>query len=77
MQRGTAGTDSVVFGREHYAARASELEAAGERISDLSIRMSYLELARSFREMANLASLSPRPSEVDLDQAARPVFGPP
>jgi hypothetical protein len=59
-----------VFGPEHYSARASELEAAGERISDLSIRMSYLELARSFREMAKLASLTPRRTETDVDQAA-------
>jgi hypothetical protein len=42
--------DSKVFGPEHYGARASELEAAGKRISDLNIRTSYLELARSLRK---------------------------
>jgi hypothetical protein len=67
--------DLVVFGPEHYSTRASELEAAGERISDLNIRMSYLELARSFREMANLASLTPRPTKIDVEQTAGRLLG--
>jgi hypothetical protein len=47
---------------------------AGKRISHLNIRTRHLELARSFREMANLASLTPRPSEVDVEHAAgRPL----
>jgi len=61
MQWGKARTDRVVFEPEHYSARASELEAAGKRISDSNIRASYLELARSFREMANLVSLTRDP----------------
>ena len=51
-------------GRNITARAPPELEAAG--ISDLNIRTSYLELARSFREMANLASLTLRPTEVDV-----------
>jgi len=47
-----------MFGPEHYSARASELEAEAKRLIDSRIRDSYLELARSFREMANLASLA-------------------
>jgi hypothetical protein len=47
-----------MFGPDHYSSRASELEAEAERVFDQNIRRSYLELARSFREMANLASLA-------------------
>jgi hypothetical protein len=47
-----------VFGPEHYSTRASELEAEAKRVSDSNIRDSYLELARSFREMADLSSLA-------------------
>jgi hypothetical protein len=47
-----------VFGPEHYTTRASELEAEAKRVSDSNIRDSYLELARSFREMADLSSLA-------------------
>ncbi len=47
-----------MFAPEHYIMRASELEAEAARVSVPSIRESYLELARSFREMANLASLA-------------------
>jgi hypothetical protein len=47
-----------VFGPEHYTTRASELEAEAKRVSDSNIRDSYLELARSFREMADLSSLT-------------------
>ena len=46
-----------MFGREHYTARASDLEEAASCVSDSAIRESYLALARSFRKMANLASL--------------------
>ena len=43
-----------MFTPEHYAARASELEAAAELVSDKNVRATYLELARSFREMADV-----------------------
>jgi hypothetical protein len=47
----------VRFKPEHYSERASELEAAAKLVSDANIRSSYLELARSFRQKADLARL--------------------
>jgi hypothetical protein len=47
-----------MFEPDHYSRRASELESEAKRMSDSPVRESYLELARSFREMANLASLA-------------------
>jgi hypothetical protein len=47
-----------MFRPEHYSARATELETEAKRLTNSRIRESYLELARSFREMANLASLA-------------------
>jgi hypothetical protein len=47
-----------MFGPEHYNARASELEAAAKDVTSTRIKADYLELARRYRELANLSSLS-------------------
>jgi hypothetical protein len=44
-----------MFGPDHYEARAAELEAAAKAVSDSDIRAKYLDLAQSFRELAEAA----------------------
>jgi hypothetical protein len=55
---------------KHYSARASELEAAAKRVSDPKIRASMLDLARSFRDIANLVSVAGDSKADDLVQLA-------
>jgi hypothetical protein len=57
-----------VFSVEHYMSRASELEAAAKLVSDLNIRASYLELARTYRAMANAASIA---ESMEADEAVK------
>ena len=66
----TLGPGVIMFGPDHYTARASELEVAASRVSDSAIRASYLELARNFREMANLASLAPNAKDAEACRLA-------
>jgi hypothetical protein len=47
-----------VFTSEHYAARANDLEAAAELISDENIRATYLALAKNFRRKFVLARIA-------------------
>jgi hypothetical protein len=47
-----------VFTPQHYSERASELESAAKQVSNPRLRAGYLELAGSFRDMANAASLA-------------------
>jgi hypothetical protein len=67
-----------VFSVEHYVSRACELEAAAKLVSDLNIRASYLELACTYRAMANAASVA-ESLEADkaLDLAERMIGRPP
>ena len=64
-----------MFGPEHYIARATELEAEARRVSVPSIRESYLELARTFREMASLASLARAAKDEEIVCLAEPMAG--
>jgi len=64
-----------MLGPEHYIARASELEAEAKRASNSSIRGSYLDLARSFREMANLASLARSAEKAEAVSLAERMAG--
>jgi hypothetical protein len=65
----------VMFGPEHYSARASELEAAAKGVTNASIRASYLELAQRFREMAKIASLSQTASDAEIESLAPRMVG--
>jgi len=47
-----------MFKPEHYSGRASELEALAKGISDLTTREMCLELARRFRDIANVKNLT-------------------
>ena len=64
-----------MFEPAHYAARASELEVAASRVSDAVIRESYLTLARSFREMANLTSLTQSKEDAEAVGLAERMVG--
>ena len=57
-----------MFPPQHYSERASELESAAVQVSNPELRESYLEVARSFREMANAASLA---GSVKTDDSVR------
>ena len=48
----------MMFGSEHYSARAREIEDQARHVMDTGVRAGYIDLARAFREMANLASLA-------------------
>ena len=48
----------MTFHPKYYLDRAIELEAMANDTSEPLVRSGYLELARSFREMANVASIS-------------------
>ena len=64
-----------MFGPEHYSTRASELEVEAKRVSDSDIRDSYLELARSFREMADLSSLARAAKDEEIVCLAERMIG--
>jgi hypothetical protein len=53
-----------MFAPDHYEARASELEVAAEAVSDSSIRAKYLELAQSFRDLADVAGRAGNPGRM-------------
>jgi hypothetical protein len=48
----------MTFHPKYYLDRAIELEAMANDNSESRVRSGLLELARSFREMANVASIS-------------------
>jgi hypothetical protein len=54
-----------MFRPDHYNRRANELEEEAKRARDADIRAGYLDLARAFREMANLASLAQNAADDD------------
>jgi hypothetical protein len=60
---------------EHYLERASDLEAAADQVREPSVRRSYLELAQSFRDVANLASLSRMQSDAEAVSLAERMVG--
>lgn len=62
---------------ENYAERACELEAAALQVANPEISASYLELARGFREMANLASLARASSDEEVLRLAERIVGRP
>ena len=62
---------------DYYRTRAVELEVEAGRVSDVAIRASYIELARSFREMANLAKLAEEDDEDILHFVERMTGRPP
>jgi len=48
----------------YYLNRAKELDALADKASERVLRASYVELAQSFREMAELARASMPPEEI-------------
>jgi hypothetical protein len=65
----------LMFGREHYNARSSELEAAAKDVTNASIKASYLELAHRFREMANFASVAGNSSADEVVRLTERIIG--
>jgi hypothetical protein len=65
----------VVFGPEHYSARASELEEAANLATDRNIKATYRELARRFRDMANMASVAGALAADEEKQVAERLVG--
>ena len=59
----------------HYLERASQLETAARNISDGHFRASYLELARAFRQVANLAGLARMSSDQEVLHLAERMVG--
>jgi hypothetical protein len=69
------GRGDSMFGREHYNARSSELEAAAKAVTNANIKASYLELARRFREMANFASVAGNSSADEVVRLTERIIG--
>ena len=61
-----------MFSPQHYSARACDLEDAAKDVTSRTIRERYLELARSYREMANLAAIA---EDVELVRLAERIVG--
>jgi hypothetical protein len=64
-----------MFRPEHYTRRACELEHEANRVGNLIIRASYLDLAQAFREMATLASLLERTADAEAVRVAERMVG--
>jgi hypothetical protein len=65
----------VVLGPEHYSARASELEEAAKLATNRNIKATYRELARRYRDMANMASMAGGISRDDEKRVAERLVG--
>jgi uncharacterized protein YerC len=63
-----------MFKPEHYSVRASELEALAKGITDLATREMCLELARRFRDIANVKSVTQQ-SDIEVVQLAERMVG--
>ena len=56
-----------MFSPSHYIQRAAELETMAKGISDLTTREMCLELARRFRDIANVKSVT---QQTDMEVVA-------
>jgi len=65
-----------MFPPNYYSQRATELEAMANGITDLTTREMCLELARRFRDIANVKSVTQQ-SDVDVVRLAERMVGKP
>jgi hypothetical protein len=65
-----------MFIPSHYLQRAAELETMAKGISDLTTREMCLELARRFRDIANVKSITNQ-SDTDVVRLAERMVGKP
>ena len=59
-----------MFAPSYYSQRAAELEAMAKGITDLATREMCLELARRFRDIANVKSITQQ-SDAEIVQLGR------
>jgi hypothetical protein len=65
-----------MFVPSYYLQRATELEAMAKGITDLTTREMCLELARRFRDIANVKSVTNQ-SDIEVEHLAERIVGRP
>jgi hypothetical protein len=68
--------DDSMFAPSYYIQRAAELEAMAKGITDLATREMCLDLARRFRDIANVKSVTQQ-SDIEVVQLAERMVGKP
>ena len=63
-----------MFPPSYYSQRAAELEAMAKGITDLTTREMCLELARRFRDIANVKSVTQQ-SDIEVMHLAERMVG--
>ena len=65
-----------MFSPSYYSERAAELEAMAKGITDLATREMCIELARRFRDIANVKSVTQQ-SDIEVVHLAERMVGRP
>lgn len=63
-----------MFSPNYYSERADELEAMAKGITDLTTREMCIELAKRFRDIANVKSVTQQ-SDIEVVQLAERMVG--
>jgi hypothetical protein len=63
-----------MFSPSYYSERAAELEAMANGITDLTTREMCIELAKRFRDIANVKSIT-QPSDLEVVRLAERIVG--
>jgi hypothetical protein len=63
-----------MFSPSYYSERATELEAMAKGITDLTTREMCIELARRFRDIANVKSVT-QESDIEVVRLAERMVG--
>jgi hypothetical protein len=63
-----------MFSPSYYSERAAELEAMAKGITDLATREMCIELARRFRDIANVKSVT-QESDIEVVRLAERMVG--
>jgi hypothetical protein len=63
-----------MFSPSYYSERAAELEAMAKGITDLTTREMCIELARRFRDIANVKSVT-QESDIEVVRLAERMVG--
>jgi hypothetical protein len=66
---------TMTFAPKYYLQRAIELEAMANQVSEPAGRAGYLDLARSFRAMAEVATGSQKPGDTEVQLLAERMIG--
>ena len=61
--------------KDQYLSRAVELDALAAATADSAARTAYLDMARRYREMANLLNISQMQSDEDVLRLAERMIG--